>query len=106
MIAELKKDPNSYVFHEPVPWQALGLTNYLIIIKKPMDLLTLKTNLEKGVYKSYDEFFADMTQIWTNCKLYNQQGSSIYIQAEKLERKSKKMIKDFKARMLGGIKGS
>ena len=71
-----------------------------------MDLLTLKTNLENGVYKSYDDFFADMAQIWTNCKLYNQQGSAIYIQAEKLERKSKKMVKDFKARMFGGAKGS
>ena len=49
MIAELKKDPNSIVFHEPVPWQAMGLTNYPIIIKKPMDLFTLRKNLESGI---------------------------------------------------------
>ena len=28
MIAELRKDPNSFAFHEPVPWQAMGLWNY------------------------------------------------------------------------------
>lgn len=60
VIAELKKDQNSIVFHEPVPWQAMGLTNYPLIIKKPMDLSTLRKNLENGVYKSYDDFFADI----------------------------------------------
>ena len=28
LIAELKKDPNSLEFHQPVAWQAIGLTNY------------------------------------------------------------------------------
>ena len=96
IIVHIKKDGTSLVFQEPVPWQAMGLTNYPIIIKKPMDLSTLRTNLESNKYKTYEDFFADLFQIWTNCKLYNQQGSVIYIQAEKLERKSKKLIKDFK----------
>ena len=65
-----------------------------------MDLSTLKNNLYGNKYKTYEDVFDDISQIWTNCKLYNQQGSVIYIQAEKLERKSKKLIKDFKKNYL------
>jgi hypothetical protein len=60
IIVKIKSDPLSLVFHEPVPWEAMGLINYPIIIKKPMDLSTLRTNLEAGKYKTYDNFFSDL----------------------------------------------
>ena len=72
LIAELKKDQSSVAFHEPVPWQDLGLWNYLQVVKKPMDMDTLRKNLIADVYKSVDDFSQDLQQIWTNCKLYNQ----------------------------------
>lgn len=70
-----------------------------------MDLSTIKSNVQNGVYKTLDAFAVDIQQIWTNCKLYNQQGSPIYIQAEKLERKSKKLIKKLKSKFAGGSLG-
>ena len=38
----------------------MGLTNYPIIIKKPMDLSTLRANLEANKYKTYEDVFADI----------------------------------------------
>lgn len=71
LLAELRKDANSQPFLEPVPWKALQLWNYPTIIKKPMDLATVKNRLQKSHYKSLADFTADIQQIWINCKLYN-----------------------------------
>lgn len=49
-----------------------------------MDLGTVRDKLKS--YKSYSEFFEDVSRIWTNCKLYNQEGSLIYKQAVKMEK--------------------
>ena len=37
--------PESAPFREPVNWQALGLDDYPLIVKKPMDLGTIKVKL-------------------------------------------------------------
>lgn len=74
----------------------LGLNDYPELIKKPMDLSTLRKNLAKGRYKRYEEFFKDIQLIWDNCKTYNIQGSDIYKQAEGLEKISKRFVNKFK----------
>ena len=59
-IPQLEKDPTSFEFRQPVDWKAYGLVDYLDIIKKPMDLATLKRNLTRGRYGTADEFFQDL----------------------------------------------
>ena len=58
LIAELRKEPNSAPFNDPVPWQAMGLWNYPHIVKKPMDLQTVKNNVQDDNYKTFEEVFA------------------------------------------------
>ena len=82
----------------------MGLLNYPIIIKKPMDLQSIKQSIQNDKYKTYDVVFSDIQLIWSNCKQYNQQGSPIYTQAEKMERKSKKLIKELKAKIFNTSK--
>eukprot|EP00347_Sterkiella_histriomuscorum_P019573 403341119 len=107
VINQVEEDQQSYEFREPVDWKTLGLTDYPEIIKKPMDLSTLRKNLAKGKYKKYEEFFKDLLLIWDNCKQYNIQGSDIYKQAEHLEKISKKLISKFKEEVgLGSVKTS
>jgi hypothetical protein len=55
----------------PVDWEDLELKDYPDVIKKPMDLGTLRTNVANGVYDSFDAVFADISIIWENCKVYN-----------------------------------
>ena len=49
-IHAIQEEPKSYEFRQPVKWKELGFTDYPKIVKKPMDLSTLKTNLEKKKY--------------------------------------------------------
>jgi hypothetical protein len=91
-LNDIEEDPKSYEFREPVPWKELGLTDYPEIIKKPMDLRTVRKNLGKGKYKRYEDFFRDVQLIWDNCKTYNIQGSDIYKMAEQMEKVSRKSV--------------
>lgn len=70
-LNNIEEDPKSYEFREPVAWKELGLTDYPEIIKKPMDLKTVRKNLSKGKYKRFEDFFRDIQLIWDNCKTYN-----------------------------------
>lgn len=91
-LNNIEEDPKSYEFREPVAWKELGLTDYPEIIKKPMDLKTVRKNLGKGKYRRFEDFFRDIQLIWDNCKTYNIQGSDIYKMAETMEKVSKKQI--------------
>jgi hypothetical protein len=57
VLNEIEDEPKSYEFREPVPWKELGLSDYPEIIKKPMDLRTVRKNLVKSRYKTYDNFY-------------------------------------------------
>lgn len=91
-LNDIEEDPKSYEFREPVPWKELGLTDYPEIIKKPMDLRTIRKNLSKGKYKRFEDFYRDVQLIWDNCKTYNIQGSDIYKMAESMEKISRRAI--------------
>ena len=66
---------------------ALGLTDYPIIVKRPMDLGTIKQRLENDEYESLEQAAADMRLVWTNCMSYNQDGSEFYFLADTFARK-------------------
>ena len=92
LIDTISADPNAEAFLEPVAWEELGLIDYTTIIKRPMDLQTVKENLNRGVYLTFDAFFADLQLIWDNCKLYNMAGSDIYKICERIERSARREI--------------
>ncbi len=61
-----------------------------------MDLATVKENLSKGIYPTFDAFFAEIQLIWDNCKLYNMMGSDIYKICERMERSARREINKFR----------
>lgn len=76
---------------------AFGLTDYPTIIKKPMDLGTLKKNMKSNKYNNVGEALDDLQLIWANCKSYNMEGSEIWKLAQNLEKLSNKLVeKNFK----------
>jgi hypothetical protein len=77
-----KKD--SDIFREPVPYEELGLTDYIDIVKEPMDLGTVMKKLDGKKYSSQDEVAKDIRRIWLNALLYNMPGSKIYTTAKAL----------------------
>lgn len=47
------------------------IPDYLVVIKKPMDLSTLLTNIDKHKYLTVSEFLSDADLIWQNALEYN-----------------------------------
>ncbi|TMW68682.1 hypothetical protein Poli38472_006150 [Pythium oligandrum] len=91
----LKLD-SSEPFRERVNWEEWGLYDYLQIVKTPMDLGTIRTKLGKNEYKKASEFARDMRLVWDNCKLYNQDGSDLYMLADDLSKKFEDKVKSLK----------
>ncbi|CAM9301380.1 unnamed protein product [Scytosiphon promiscuus] len=74
LINSLLASADSEAFREPVDWRSLGLHDYPTIIKRPMDLGTVKLRLERGAYETADACAADVRLIWENCRTYNSGG--------------------------------
>ncbi len=72
-------------FMEPVNWREMKLWDYPKVIKVPMDLGTVSKKLESKAYKSAMECANDIRLIWSNCKIYNQEGSEFFDLAVQLE---------------------
>ena len=76
---------NAVYFNVPVDPVALNIPDYFRIIPEPMDLGTVKSNLQSGAYASPAALLADVRLIFANCRLYNPAGSFIVTAANGLE---------------------
>mmetsp|Transcript_10754 Transcript_10754/g.14813 ORF Transcript_10754/g.14813 Transcript_10754/m.14813 type:complete len:216 (-) Transcript_10754:172-819(-) len=70
-------------FREPVDWKGMDLPDYPELIKKPMDLGTVKKKIESEMYNSMKEIADDIRLVFYNCMLYNKDGSEFYHLADK-----------------------
>nr|CAD7569546.1 unnamed protein product [Timema californicum] len=75
----------AWPFYKPVDAELLGLHDYHDIIKKPMDLGTVKQKMDTREYKSAGEFAADVRLIFTNCYKYNPPDHDVVAMARKLQ---------------------
>ncbi|NXQ45674.1 BRDT protein, partial [Catharus fuscescens] len=76
----------SWPFHQPVDAAALNLPDYYTIVKKPMDLGTIKKRLEHNYYTKAAECIEDFKTMFWNCYMYNKPGDDIVFMAEELEK--------------------
>merc|ERR1712216_266923 len=72
--------------------KALNLPDYPKIVKRPMDLGTIDSNLRRGLYNSIDEFWTDLQQVWKNAMIFNIKGDPVYMAAEDLSNEADKKI--------------
>lgn len=86
LIKYLEEQTESLDFLQPLDYKSLGLDDYPLIIKKPMDLSTVKKNLKNSRYTSSEEVFEDLMLIWDNCRTYNMCDSPVYHHADSMER--------------------
>ncbi|XP_076281135.1 homeotic protein female sterile isoform X3 [Lasioglossum baleicum] len=75
----------AWPFYKPVDAELLGLHDYHDIIKKPMDLGTVKTKMDNREYKTAQEFASDVRLIFTNCYKYNPPDHDVVAMARKLQ---------------------
>lgn len=75
----------AWPFYKPVDAELLALHDYHDIIKKPMDLGTVKRKMDNREYKSAPEFAADVRLIFTNCYKYNPSDHDVVAMGRKLQ---------------------
>lgn len=86
-LEKLMNHPLAIAFLEPVDPEAEGLPNYKKVIKRPMDLGTIKKKLHDDKYKTVDEFVEDINLVWQNAIKFNGKKSLLKSCAEKLQKK-------------------
>ena len=59
--------------------------DYYEVISKPIDMGIIETRIKTGHYKSGLEMVGDCKLMFSNCRMYNEEGSSIYEDANILE---------------------
>lgn len=83
-LTKLMKHKLSWVFNVPVDAVKLGLHDYHQIIKRPMDLGTVKSNLSKGLYANPLDFASDVRLVFENALLYNPRTDEVHLWADQL----------------------
>lgn len=73
-----RQDPESIPFRDPVDPHKLGIPDYFDIIKKPMDLQTIRRKIDTGMYKDPWEYVDDVWLMFDNAWLYNRKTSRVY----------------------------
>ena len=73
-----KQDPESIPFRQPVDPNALGIPDYFEIIKKPMDMSTIKRKLDTGQYVDPWDYVDDVWLMFDNAWVYNRKTSRVY----------------------------
>ncbi|UZJ55485.1 hypothetical protein CBS101457_004805 [Exobasidium rhododendri] len=82
----LKRQPEAYIFLQPVNPIADGVPTYLHEIKHPMDLGTMEQKLNSGSYRTMSQFHDDAVLIFDNCRQFNPVGTIPVTYADSLER--------------------
>ncbi|KAH0795617.1 Bromodomain containing protein [Histomonas meleagridis] len=90
---KLFKHPLAIAFLRPVNPQVDDAPNYFQKIQHPMDLGTIKANLDNNVYANSTAWSKDIRLVWDNAKLYNDKKTLIHQAADKLKNKCDKMLK-------------
>ncbi|KAL5501196.1 hypothetical protein ACEPAH_9583 [Sanghuangporus vaninii] len=83
LITRIKKKDDYAFFLNPVDTSQVA--GYLDVIKQPMDFGTMTEKIEKGQYRSLEQFKDDFLLVITNAKLFNPPPSIYYSEASRIE---------------------
>lgn len=75
----------AWPFYVPVDAVKLNIPDYHTIIKRPMDLGTIKKRLENCWYYSADECMKDFRTMFDNCYTYNKASEDVVLMAKTLD---------------------
>ncbi|KAH9049064.1 Bromodomain-containing protein [Lactarius hengduanensis] len=101
--SQISQHRNGNIFHNPI--KKSEAPDYYDIVKRPMDLKTIKARIREGQIASSAEFQRDVYLMFANSLMYNRPGSDIYTMAEEMMLESEAQINTFR-QTEGIIKGS
>ncbi|KAF8261396.1 hypothetical protein EI94DRAFT_1746111 [Lactarius quietus] len=101
--SQISQHRNGNIFHNPI--KKSEAPDYYDIVRRPMDLKTIKARIREGQIASSAEFQRDVYLMFANSLMYNRPGSDIYTMAEEMMLESEAQINTFR-QTEGIIKGS
>ncbi|CAM9147228.1 unnamed protein product, partial [Ectocarpus fasciculatus] len=78
--------PNGYIFGRPVDPVALNIPDYFEIVKRPMDLGSIRKRLENGIYRDWEDTAQDIRLTFDNAMLYNAKTDDVHQVAKQFKR--------------------
>jgi bromodomain-containing factor 1 len=67
-------------------WQELGIPTYPKLIKRPMDLSTIRKKLDGGEYDTAQNFYDDFKLMIRNCFVFNPSGTPVNLAGQELQK--------------------
>eukprot|EP00871_Galdieria_phlegrea_P004984 jgi/Galph1/5487/GphlegSOOS_G4166.1 len=98
VLDKLSRRDTQGIFAEPVDTSVV--TDYLSVVKHPMDLGTVREKLNREQYSSVEDFREDIDLIWDNCCLYNAPDTEFYTAAVKLREVTVKLFEQLESAFL------
>ncbi|KAF8845811.1 hypothetical protein BDN67DRAFT_1065075 [Paxillus ammoniavirescens] len=92
--SQISQHRNGNIFHNPI--KNSEAPDYHEIIKRPMDLKTIKARVKDGIISNSLEFQRDVYIMFANAMMYNRPGSDIYQMAEEMMTESEAHINAFR----------
>ncbi|KIM90840.1 hypothetical protein PILCRDRAFT_811329 [Piloderma croceum F 1598] len=104
--SQISQHRNGNIFHNPI--KDSEAPDYRDIVKRPMDLKTIKTRIKDGVISTSLEFQRDVYLMFANSMMYNKPDSDIYAMAEEMMLESEAHIKTHRQTegLIGGVSRS
>ncbi|KAL0579703.1 hypothetical protein V5O48_002333 [Marasmius crinis-equi] len=78
--SQISQHRNGTIFHNPI--RDSEAPDYHDIVKRPMDLKTIKAKIRDGAITNSLEFQRDIYLMFANAMMYNRPGSDVYVMAE------------------------
>jgi len=92
--SQISQHRSGTIFHNPIkPSEA---PDYQDIIRRPMDLKTIKARVRDGLINSSLEYQRDIFLMFANSLMYNRPNSDIYKMAEEMMLESEEHINSFR----------
>merc|ERR1712241_1191606 len=98
VLNELRIMPEAEAFLFPVSSKAV--TNYYEVIKRPMDLQTIRENVQNRKYHSREEFLGDIHQMMENSSTFNGENSVLTINCKTILDRVVMRFKEFEDKLM------
>ncbi|KAJ2160942.1 histone acetyltransferase [Coemansia sp. RSA 552] len=96
VVSDMLVHPSAWPFQKPVDPQEVP--DYYTVVKEPMDLMTLESNVDDNKYPTLEAFTRDTHKIFDNCRNYNGEGTRYWRCATSLEKFFDDKVKEWKSR--------
>nr|XP_019010233.1 uncharacterized protein I206_04701 [Kwoniella pini CBS 10737]OCF49014.1 hypothetical protein I206_04701 [Kwoniella pini CBS 10737] len=94
LLDTISQHRNGNVFQNPV--KKTEASDYHQIIKRPMDLKTIRARIKEGHITGIENFERDVLLIFANAMMYNKPGSQVYEMAQEMLKATEDHIAHFK----------